>query len=269
MSLQRTNRDQKRARRHRAQRDSVPRLPKFEFRATHGAGPAATGTRVGFPANRTVDLDYSTMVLCNSAISSNGLYQFRLNSAFDPDYTSVGHQPMGFDQWSQFYNHYVVEHTSYEISINTAPNGGTCVRTFVHLSDDPTVPYTDLHDLVELGAQYGVLHPVQGPHIFSGKVNIAKFFNRENIASDPELRAGVGSNPTDNVILSVITASQDGSTSATNYLDIKLRMRVRFMEPKDLTPSKTSAGYVVVSGVRYPVAASPPSVLQPAPTTRL
>jgi hypothetical protein len=42
--------------------------------------------------------------------TSGGLYtyQYRGNSGFDPDYTGVGLQPNGFDQWSQFYNTYVV-----------------------------------------------------------------------------------------------------------------------------------------------------------------
>jgi hypothetical protein len=147
-------------------------LPKFSFRETDGAGAAASGIRVGFPANRTVELDYADMVYCNSSSGTPGVYQFRLNSAFDPDYTSTGHQPMGFDQWSSYYNHYVVESCSYQISINTAPNGPTCTRAFVHLSDDPTIPSSSFTDLLELGAQYGVLHPVMGPHIFRGLVDI-------------------------------------------------------------------------------------------------
>jgi hypothetical protein len=231
-------------------------LPHFHFRETHGAGPAALGKRVGFPANRTVELDYAAMVYCNSATVSPGVYQFRLNSAYDPDLTATGHQPMGFDQWAAYYNHYVVEQCSYEISINTTPNGATCTRAIVHLSDDPTIPSTDFTDLLELGAQYGVLHPVLGPHIFSGKVDVAKFFNRKNIASDSDLRAAVNANPSDNVILSVITIGQNSDQSTTNFLDIKLRMRVRFMEPKDLPPS-TKEPYVMVAGVKYPVSPSP------------
>lgn len=33
---------------------------------------------------------------------------FRGNSLFDPDQTNVGHQPLGFDQWSSFYSKYRV-----------------------------------------------------------------------------------------------------------------------------------------------------------------
>lgn len=42
--------------------------------------------------------------------TSGGLYvyQYRANSCFDPDYTGIGLQPNGYDQWSQFYNEYVV-----------------------------------------------------------------------------------------------------------------------------------------------------------------
>ena len=34
--------------------------------------------------------------------------QFRINSVFDPDATYTGHQPLGFDQLSTFYNRYIV-----------------------------------------------------------------------------------------------------------------------------------------------------------------
>jgi hypothetical protein len=42
--------------------------------------------------------------------TSGGLYsyQYRGNSCFDPDYTGTGLQPNGFDQWTAFYNMYVV-----------------------------------------------------------------------------------------------------------------------------------------------------------------
>jgi hypothetical protein len=259
MIQQQRNRQDQRKKAHKAkQRKQQLETPRFHLGETHGAGPAALGLRVGFPANRTVELDYASMTYCSSGSGTIGLYQFRLNSAFDPDYTGTGHQPMGFDQWAAYYNHYVVEACAYEISINTAPNAGTCTRAFVHLSDDPTIPQTDFTDLVELGAQYAVLHPVLGPHIFSGNVNVAKFFNRKDIATDSELRAGVGSNPTDNVIMSIVCIGQDAATAVVNFLDVKLRMRVRFMEPKDLTPS-TKEGFVVV----------PPKTTNATPAYRL
>lgn len=46
----------------------------------------------------------------NLDLSSTGGAEnaFRLNSLFDPDFTGVGTQPVGFDQWSGLYNRYRV-----------------------------------------------------------------------------------------------------------------------------------------------------------------
>lgn len=49
----------------------------------------------------------------NRSLSGGGLaivqdYVYRGNSAFDPNFTGVGAQPLGFDQWSAFYKRYRV-----------------------------------------------------------------------------------------------------------------------------------------------------------------
>jgi hypothetical protein len=62
-----------------------------------------------FPKTALVELTYCDQVLVNTRNMSSGHpYLFRLNSLFDPDYTSTGHQPRGFDQWKTMYNKYCV-----------------------------------------------------------------------------------------------------------------------------------------------------------------
>jgi hypothetical protein len=59
--------------------------------------------------------------------TSGGLYsyQYRGNSCFDPDYTGVGSQPNGFDQWSQFYNTYVVLSSEIVVEFLAGTNAAT------------------------------------------------------------------------------------------------------------------------------------------------
>lgn len=63
----------------------------------------------GFPQSKLVKLRYvETNVNLNPTAATVAQHVFRANGLFDPSYTTTGHQPMNFDQWSQFYTHYTV-----------------------------------------------------------------------------------------------------------------------------------------------------------------
>lgn len=63
---------------------------------------------------------YSEMVNINVAIGSTGSYVFTCNGMYDPNVTGTGHQPLGFDEVSNFYQHYTVLRSSIAvIPINT------------------------------------------------------------------------------------------------------------------------------------------------------
>jgi hypothetical protein len=210
--------------------------PGFEPKVNHTAGPAANGVRVGFPAERTVTLLYCDYDGFSSSTGVLGKYQYRLNSCFDPDFTGTGHQPMGFDQWAAYYNHYVVEECAYEVEMS--PTGTVYTYQATHISDDSTVP-TNLSEIQELGGvvAMGTPYSSTNSHIFKGKVNIAKFFNRSSIATDSELRALTTANPTETCYLNLFASNADPVQGQAFYFAVKLAYRVRFMEPKDLAPS--------------------------------
>lgn len=217
-------------------------LPGFEPIINRDAGPAASGVRVGFPASRTVTLNYCETTTVVGTSGAIGKHIIRLNSAYDPDQTLSGHQPMAFDQWSLFYNHYVVEETTFDVEIGPKANdsaaGGYNSWVGCHISDDATTPVV-VSELMELGSQTALTNPYSNgsTHIFKGVVNMAKYLNRKDIASDPEVRAAVNANPTEQVILTIWGVNTDGLSTTTFNVGFKLAMRIRFMEPKDLAPS--------------------------------
>jgi len=210
--------------------------PPFTPTISSGAGPAALGLRVGFPANRVIKMDYVELFDVASVYGSLAKYQFKLNSSFDPNHTGTGHQPMGFDQWSLFYNHYVVESCSYEIAVlSSDPSTGS--QLAIHLSDDATVP-TVFTELVELGATAALWGPYTPAHIFRGTVHMGKFFNRSDIAADDQLRAPVNADPAELMFLSIFVQATNGAiASVPHRVLLRLTQQVRFMEPKDLAPS--------------------------------
>lgn len=217
-------------------------LPSFRPNMVNQApGGAQTGVRVGFPVQRRVTLPYVGRFAISVTVGAINFQQFRLNSAFDPDYTGTGHQPMGYDQWAGFYNHYVVEHVKWQVEM--LPYTGTFPETLecgVHLSDDSTIP-SDPQTLAELGAQV-LLRPktATGPAIFSGKMSLKQFFNRTgDIANDSSLRALVSANPIELAFLSVFAACPN-SESCTVLVYFKAEMTIKFVEPTDLAPSRVS-----------------------------
>lgn len=62
---------------------------------------------------------------------------YSLNSLYDPDITSTGHQPMGFDQWGVFYDNYRVIQTSYQFRVNNASTTSG-LSVYLVVSNDPT-----------------------------------------------------------------------------------------------------------------------------------
>lgn len=77
------------------------------YRRYRKGGPTIGRSRsVIVPDEQFMKLKYNgvaTMLISAGSISN---YIWSGNSVYDPDVSGTGHQPMGFDQWSAFYNKY-------------------------------------------------------------------------------------------------------------------------------------------------------------------
>jgi len=89
-----------------------------------------------------VTLPYEMVLEPAAASGALYLYQFRGNSAFDPDYTSTGAQPTGFDQWAAFFNEYVVLSSSIELELMGGTSGS--VEYVIYPSYNTTSPASSL-----------------------------------------------------------------------------------------------------------------------------
>lgn len=200
---------------------------------THTVHP--TGTRLGFPSEKSVTLPYAANLTVTAASGLMETYQYRLNSCFDPDLTSTGHQPLAFDQWSLFYNHYVV--TDCRWTIELVPQSGNCMVAF-YVSDDATIPTSSVTELLELGAQGG-MGTIYEPVTLSGSVDVAGFLNRPRRALmlDSDLRAFTNANPLDVVFGNIAVQKLSGTNSLICEVLLTLEFDVCFGEPKDLARS--------------------------------
>lgn len=90
-------------------------------------GPASTAIirqPSSLPDRLHVKLVYREQLNWTTASGALGDNVYRGNSLFDPDVTGSGGQPMGLDQWTNFYGYYTVVGSAIEVT--SMINSGTC-----------------------------------------------------------------------------------------------------------------------------------------------
>jgi len=160
-------------------------------------------TDFGFPDTLRTKLQYCDVVQLTASAGTPGLWQFRMNSLFDPDYTGTGHQPQWFDQLSAVYSYYRVLNS--KITVSFCPNnvsdteandkGPYIVGITVGTGSFSAAGYPAL--LEDGNSVNSVIVDKQGAN---NKATLSNtFYPRRDIGVDAmegDLRAAVGSNPT-------------------------------------------------------------------------
>jgi len=161
-------------------------------------------------------------------------HQYNLNSINDPDRTGAGHQPMGHDQWSNFYGRYRVDGARVIASwLNASVYGQMCTI----LGNNSSTAITLLET-----ANENPLSSSQGMTQTQPAVVLTKVFNladlngvtRDVYNADDRYSSQVGSSPSELLILHVVT---DTPISLTLFLNIRIEYMVTYFDPVQLTQS--------------------------------
>lgn len=92
-----------------------------------------------------------------------GRYFFRANDMFDPDYTSTGHQPLGFDQWMSLYNKFTVTSSKIKVVFNNTTDY-VSADFLVYLRKTTTPSENTLQDTLEsAGCQWRIMSKYNSP----------------------------------------------------------------------------------------------------------
>lgn len=205
----------------------------------------ANATRFpGFPPTTRARMRYVTTFDIANGYPQQ-LYKFRANGCYDPDITSTGHQPIGWDQWTQFYNHYVVvgsKITTWITAGNDNNNSdGVCV--FSHLDDDSVIP-SDLSTLLEQGKVKYKICPgnmqTQRAIKLTQFYSPTKYFNIDSIKDNlPRLGASVAADPTEQAafVIGIQGVMPSGTYGGRLQVLVQIDYIVEFSEPKDLAAS--------------------------------
>lgn len=203
-------------------------------------------SNLGFPKNKIVRMRFAEgQLLTVNAGATYGEAHYHASSIYDPLTAAGGRQPLGYDQWAAFYNHYVVLGST--ITVTASHIVGLPVRAIVFgcYLDDDTAAAADWTPIVESGrCAWTVLNPgdsIGSQHnqkslkcYYSAK----KFFNVADVKDNLDrIGAPFGANPADGAFFKIFLASTDKGTLNQNTsfdLTVTIDYTVMLSEPKDL-----------------------------------
>lgn len=199
---------------------------------------------IGFPRNKIVKLRYVHTQSFSAAATVSTFY-FSANGCFDPDITGGGHQPLGFDQWSTFYNHYVVKGSRITLNISggNLANNSDAGLFFCYLTDD-TSTTASAADILEQGKAHYRMIPgniqTQRPLKITNTFSTKKFFDIKDVKDNiTRVGAPISANPTEQAYYACGAVPISGaSTFGGNWQVVAvIEYIVEFDEPKQLSTS--------------------------------
>lgn len=218
-----------------------------KYRTARYSGSLATSVQrmPGVAEKQIVKLKYSTQFNLNAASLISDQHLFRANSINDPDFTGVGHQPMGHDEWSTFYNHYTVIGSRCKATFWSDPSPDASSNTHiigVYL-DDTATAVPNVNTLLEQGK-------VRPKYLSSGSGGRAvqtiysnysakKHLGLQSIRDNRSLiGAQFGSNPPEDMYFHCFTsaAAELGDAPLINCL-VEIEYIAYLTEPKSLAQS--------------------------------
>jgi len=210
---------------------------------TAGGGPASSNALVSepwmpiFPARTTRTLRYSTSSTLTTTAGVPVSYIFRGNDIFDPDFSGIGHQLMGFDQMMLFYNHFCVIRSKLKVTFRSTASSTNSFMVCIR-EDANSTPLTVIDRIVEVGAN--VMDVIDesgssgGTKVLWLGFDICKLqgLSRSALTADPTLRGDVATSPTEITYYHVQCWDSNGKTGTVTF-DAILELEAVFMEPRD------------------------------------
>jgi len=195
---------------------------------------------VGFPKTKIVKQRYVDSVLLTSTTGSLATNIWRANSPYDPYYAVGGHQALGFDQWFNFYNHYIVLGAKATCRF-TFTSGSVPIQIGILLNNSATLSATGYSGLNEQGrCKDQVLNASSAakPTVLTKKYSAKKFHNVKDLKDNfDELGALVTTDPTATALFILFAQSQDLLSTVSCRVVIEIDYIVMYSTPKELTQS--------------------------------
>lgn len=223
-------------RRKQNKKTRKPSRRRPKWRSTIQRSPIVSNSQVA-------KLRYVERITLNAGVATIAYDTFSATSCYDPYVAAGGHQPLGFDEWMNFYEHYMVLGSKITaIGSNYTTGVNQDVYLVAKLKPDSGATTTNIATIMEQGgASYRLLTSRDGNRssaVVKCYYSPKKFFSLKNPRDEQDLRGIATSNPTENAYFQI---SAVGSTSASDPPPIEvlctLEYTVLFTERKPLQQS--------------------------------
>lgn len=199
--------------------------------------------RSPFPKKALIKFRYTDQLLLDAAIGGTALHTFRANSLFDPDHTSTGHQPLGFDQWMTFYNRFTVigaKITAVFATNDAANNTALQVSGIILRNTTGALGSTDqIMEQPDCNYKYlGQPTSANGIVRVSKSFSAKKWFTVKDVLDEDDLSGDASTDPVEQAYFTVWTGAQ---VLTTNPQPVAVNVIVEYVavlhDPKLLSQS--------------------------------
>jgi len=191
------------------------------------------------PDQMMVKLTYSSTHTLTSTSGSLATYQFRQNSVYDPDFTGTGHQPLGYDEYANLYDRYVVYGTKVSIAVSGVTTGVPGILS-LRGSPNSTLPASSITQAIESPrVRWKLIGNLEGVNVnaVSAYYTTKALAGVSSLGQERDYRSSVTTNPSEvNYINVCWQSANEASTSACNII-VKIVYYVKFFDRKTLSQS--------------------------------
>lgn len=160
-------------------------------------------------------------------------HAYSCNGMWDPDISGGGHQPRGFDQLMNIFNHAVVIGAKITVQVShTSGVNDTIVG--IAIRDNFTID-TNMNNYLESRKCRHVMVGAGAnaePKTISYKLNPNKFLNRSKPMSDPDLKNSAFNNPAESAYFHLFCGPVESVDATPVHCNVMIEYTCVFFEPK-------------------------------------
>lgn len=149
-------------------------------RSSYGRFPRRS---LGFPEKLSIRHKYVEHLQLSSGSGIQATHQYRANGMYDPDYTTLGHYPMYFNNCKAIYDHYTVWESYIKVTFVCRRESEPAVCN-IYLNDDATVMPGNMNALVEQSSSVSGICTSDQPLILIKKFNARRVYGGSVLAND-------------------------------------------------------------------------------------